>query len=320
MIEKKSKIFAGIRFKLDTIRIQLIFGIVILIVLFSSCGSSFFNHPVYGDISTGYLSFEHNGIERQYALHIPETVTENAPLLLSMHGYTDDAIQHRDYTELNRVADLNGFIVAYPRGIKDKEGERFFNMGYFFHQTETVDDVGFLTELTLYLQKTYKINSERTFTAGFSNGGDLSYMLACQRPDIFKGFVSVGGLMLEDFKLDCEFTVPIPILEIRGEDDEITLYKGDINNETGWGRYPPIEETVDFWKTRNGCKTVSRDTLFGPDSGDFQRIEIMKFQDCSDDKEVWLYKITDYGHEWPQGTDDHWLNASEEIWRFLSKY
>jgi len=148
----------------------------------------------------------------------------------------------------------------------------------------------------------------------------MSYMLACQRPDIFKGFVSIGGLMLEDFKLDCEFLVPVPVFEIRGENDKITMYQGDINNETGWGRYPHIEETMDFWKSRNGCTTVSQDTVYGPDGEDYQRIEITKFQDCTDDKEVWLYKITDYKHEWPQGTDRHWLNASEEIWKFLGRY
>lgn len=295
-------------------------GALILAGSMISCQKKMLIHPIYGEISTRYLSFMHDGIERQYALHIPEAVGENAPLLISMHGYTDDAIRHRNYSRLNEVADANNFIVAYPRGTKDKAGKRFFNMGYFFHQTETVDDVGFLTELTLYMQKTYKTDPARTFTAGFSNGGDMSYMLACQRPDLFKGFVSVGGLMLEDFKQNCAFSTPVPVFEIRGEEDDITLYDGDIDNETGWGRYPPIEETIEFWKERNGCATISRDTLYGPDSEDFQRVEITKFQDCTDDKEVWLYKITDYGHEWPQGTDKHWLNASEEIWNFLRKY
>ena len=126
--------------------------------------------------------------------------------------------------------------------------------------------------------------------------------------------------MLEEFKDNCEFSVPVPILEIRGEDDDITRYQGDINNETGWGRYPPIEETMAFWKDRNGCTTVSRDTIYSPDSGDDRRIEVTKYQNCTDDKEVWLYKITDYGHEWPQGTDNLFFNASEEVWNFLGQY
>ncbi|MEL6638208.1 MAG: PHB depolymerase family esterase [Bacteroidota bacterium] len=297
-----------------------LFALVLVGGAFSCTKEKFLVHPQYGNIPTGYLSFEHDGLDRQYALHIPTKVSENAPLLISMHGYTDDAIRHRDYTELNEVADEYNFIVAYPRGSKDRYGKRFFNMGYFFHQDETVDDVGFLTELTLYLQKTYQIDPERTFTAGFSNGGDMSYMLACQRPDLFKGFVSVGGLMLEDFKTNCEFSVPIPVFEIRGEADDITRYEGDIDNETGWGRYPPIEETIDFWQTRNGCTTVKRDTLYSHGSSEGRSIEITRFQNCTDDKEVWLYKITDYGHEWPQGTDDLFFNASRELWSFLERF
>ncbi len=294
---------------------------ILLMGLTLACSKEgFMSHPVYGNIPTGYITFEHGGLERQYAIHIPASVTENAPMLISMHGYTDDAIQHRDYTELNQVANENNFIVVYPRGSKDRYGERFFNMGYFFHQEETVDDVGFLSELTEYLQRMYNIDTKRTFTAGFSNGGDMSYMLACQRPDLFKGFVSVGGLMLEDFKENCAFSVPIPLLEIRGEKDKITMYNGDINNETGWGRYPPIEETMDFWKTRNGCNSMVRDTVFNPTNPDKQPIEIIKFQDCHENKEVWLYKVKDYGHEWPQGTDNHFYNASREIWRFLGRF
>ena len=254
-----------------------------LLTLLTGCAKEqFLIHPIYGPITTEYLTFEHQGIQRQYALHIPKTVTQNAPLLLSMHGYTDDAIQHRDYTRLNQIADEHHFIVAYPRGMKDKEGERFFNMGYFFHQTETVDDVGFLSELVLHLQSTYQTDPKRTFTAGFSNGGDMSYLLACERPDLFRGFASIGGLMLEDFKTNCAHAVPIPILEIRGEDDAITLYDGDINNETGWGHYPSIESTMDFWKTKNGCSTIARDTLYGPHDCDYQRVEITKFQNCTD--------------------------------------
>jgi len=292
---------------------------LLVIVLFTGC-NTYKTHPFFGDIANRYISFEHNGIQRQYALHVPSGVRENAPLLISMHGYTDDAIRHRNYTDLNDVADKNGFIVAYPRGTKDKYGKRFFNMGYYFHQEETVDDVGFIVSLTEYLQEKYKIDKSRTFTAGFSNGGDMSYMLACQRPDLFKGLVSVGGLMLEDFKKDCEFQHPIPILEIRGETDSITLYNGDITNRTGWGIYPPIEETMDFWQKRNKCQTVERDTIFNPNPKKNQHIQITKYKNCSENREVWLYKITDYPHKWPQGWDRLFFNASEEIWNFLGQY
>lgn len=277
-------------------------------------------HPTFGEIRTGYITFEHDGRERQYLIHIPDSVAHNAPLLISMHGYTDDAHRHQRYSNLNSVADDNQFIVAYPRGSKDKFGKRFFNMGYFFHQEETVDDLGYITELTLYLQEMYQVDTARTFTSGFSNGGDMSYLLACRRPDIFKGFVSVGGLMLEEFKDSCEFVRPIPILEIRGETDSITMYQGDLTNRTGWGHYLPIEETMKFWKERNDCQKVTYDTLVDPKGKDDHRIEIMRYSNCKDNKEIWLYKVTDYPHKWPQGWDNLFFNASEEVWKFLGRY
>ena len=45
------------------------------------------------------------------------------------------------YTQLNEIADREGFIVAYPQGTIDSRGETFFNVGYDFNADSLVDDV-----------------------------------------------------------------------------------------------------------------------------------------------------------------------------------
>ena len=74
---------------------------------------------------------------------------------------------------MNQIADQYGFAVCYPRGTLDSNGDRFWNVGYAFHQSETVDDVGFLTELAEYLQITHNLNPDYTFATGFSNGWEM---------------------------------------------------------------------------------------------------------------------------------------------------
>ena len=94
-----------------------------------------------------FNSFQHEGLNRQYIYYEPSNLNENTPLVFVMHGFTGDANSMRNYSEMNQFADQYGFAVCYPRGTLDSNGDRFWNVGYAFHQSETVNDVGFLTEL-----------------------------------------------------------------------------------------------------------------------------------------------------------------------------
>jgi polyhydroxybutyrate depolymerase len=287
---------------------------LLVVALLAGCGGSV-DHPVFGAIPTGAIDFEHDGGTRQYAVHVPTDVGEGAPLLLAMHGYTDDALRLREYTGLNAVADAHGFVVAYPRGSRDAMLQRFWNMGYAFHEGETVDDVGFLAALAGHLQATYGADPDRTFTTGFSNGGDMSYLLACRRPEVFRGFASVGGLMLSSLQDDCPFVDATPVLEIRGRADDITRYAGDPDDADGWGSYPPVEDTMDFWQARNGCSERSDERLDAEDS-----VQLTRWHGCTDGVEVQLLAIDDFGHEWPEATGDFGFDASEAVWGFLSGF
>ena len=52
-----------------------------------------------------------------------------------------------------------------------------------------VDDVGFLRALVASLGQRYPLDPERIFVAGFSNGGRMTLRLACEAPDVYRGFV-----------------------------------------------------------------------------------------------------------------------------------
>ena len=131
------------------------------------------------------FTFEIGGQIRQYYLHLPKSLPVEAPLVFVLHGYSGSAESIMDYSGMNHVADDSGFAVCYPQGTIDRWGNHFWNVGYSFHQDETVDDVEFLTALAQYLQSEYNLSSQYTFCSGMSNGGDMSYLLACQASDVF---------------------------------------------------------------------------------------------------------------------------------------
>jgi polyhydroxybutyrate depolymerase len=164
--------------------------------------------------------FDDNGVIREYLLYLPDSLEPNAPLIFVLHGLGGSANSIYNYSKMNNVADNNGFAVCYPDGTIDQWGSRFWNVGYDMHNNETVDDVSFLSSLADYLQNQYELSADNTFSTGMSNGGDMSYLLACQAPDIFSAIAPVAGCMMTWIYESCDPSSPVPVLEIHGTGEE----------------------------------------------------------------------------------------------------
>jgi polyhydroxybutyrate depolymerase len=111
-------------------------------------------------------SILHNGISRDYILYIPENLPTNAPLVVVSHGYTSSAKTMMAYSGMNKVADAEKFLVVYPQGTKDLRGNNFFNVGYEFHESSKVDDLGFIKTLVAKIKNEYQINQNHIFATG----------------------------------------------------------------------------------------------------------------------------------------------------------
>tara|TARA_B100000787_G_C16185499_1_gene294401 strand:+ start:428 stop:1567 length:1140 start_codon:yes stop_codon:yes gene_type:complete len=267
-----------------------------------------------------FITFKHDGIDRQYLYYEPTNLNENMPLVFVMHGFTGDANNMRDYSEMNQIADQYGFAVCYPRGTFDSNGNRFWNVGYAFHQTETINDVSFLTELAEYLQITHSLNPDYTFATGFSNGGEMCYMLACQAYETFKAVAPVAGMILQDILDECDGSLPIPLFEIHGSQDNVTPLSGDPNNNDGWGAYPSIPFTINYFSDKNECTTVVTETLPNIDASDGSTIVSEKHLDGINNNQVWYYDVVGGGHDWPGAWGNMDTNASEEAWLFFQNH
>jgi polyhydroxybutyrate depolymerase len=237
-----------------------------------------------------------------------------------MHGFTGDANSMRNYTGMNQIANQYGFAVCYPRGTYDSDGDRFWNVGYDFHQTETVNDVGFLTELAEYLQATHNLNPDYTFATGFSNGAEMCYMLACQAYDTFKAVAPVAGMIMQDILNECDDSPPIPLFEIHGSQDTVTPLSGDPNNNDGWGAYPNIPFTINYFVEKNECMANTSQTLPNIDNSDGSFVNSEKYFNGVDNNEVWYYEVVGGGHDWPGAWGNMDINAGEEAWMFFQNH
>jgi len=264
------------------------------------------------------LSFNFDGLEREYLLYIPEDLPGNAPLVFVLHGYTGSAQGIMSYSEMNEVAEENGFAVCYPQGTTDQYDNSFFNVGYEFQNNPTVDDVGFIVALAEYPQDTHQLSNINTFCTGMSNGGDMSYMLACEASSTFRAIAPVAGMILYDIYNSCNPGNPVPVFETHGTEDDVTYYEGDPDNVDGWGSYLDIPSTIDYFVNQNNLTDLSFSELPNLNPNDGSVIESYIYSSPNSNNEVWLYKVIGGGHDWPGADGNMDVNISEEIWKFFN--
>lgn len=270
------------------------------ILFYSSC-----NRPLYNS------TFYYDNLDRTYVLYKPVNLPENAPLVFVLHSYGRYAKDHMQSLQLDSIAAINKFVVCYPQGTLDiNTGKPYWTGGL---ATSSIDDVGYLTALAKHLQTKYKLDITRTFVCGISNGGFMSYTLACRSPDVFKAIASVTGTMTGHLWNNRNSTShPIPILQISGMIDNVVPIDGTGSTEYGWGGAPHMDTIMNYWGEFNQCSEI--DTLSISNN-----IHAYHYKKCINGNQVWYYKLEGFGHDLPT-SDNSGLNSSELIWEFFSKY
>lgn len=262
----------------------------------------------------------HGGLERAYRYYVPDIYTGQSPvpLVLNFHGYGSNSLQQEFYSLFNAVADTANIIVAYPNGTLDDDGAYFFNAG--FTPDSTVDDVGFTAALIDSLSAEYNIDPNRIYSTGMSNGGFMSYLLACQLSDRIAAIASVTGTMVTTTVNDCNSQRPVPVMQIHGTQDAIVGYNGS-------AFFLSMDELIEYWVNYNNCTAMP--TVYDiPDTNtsDGSTVEHRVYRDGDNGVNVEFFSIDGGGHTWPGapinigGGTNRDINASNEIWKFFSKY
>lgn len=262
----------------------------------------------------------HDGIQREYRLYVPSIYdgSESVPLLFNLHGYGSNAVQQEVYGDFRSIADTANFILVHPDGTDDMTGTAFWNA--FGSPSETVDDIGFISALIDTLADDYNIDLNRVYSTGMSNGGFMSYTLACQLSHRIAGIASVTGTMVT-FNLNaCNCQHPMPVMQVHGTLDGTVPYNGNAQG------FVAVEDLVDHWVDFNNCNTTAVETAV-PDVNmtDGCTADRFVYSGGTNDASVELYRINGGGHTWPGtpvvfGVTNQDFSASVEIWRFFSQY
>ncbi len=263
-----------------------------------------------------------DGVERTYTLYVPETVTAPAPLVIVLHGRFGTGAEMADYSQFNRVADDEGFIVAYPDGI---DGEWNFVRAVPGYDNPR-DDLAFLVALIDHIAAEHAVDVTRVYLAGFSNGGFMVQRAACEDPTRFAGFATVSAAAFGGMQDVCTSELPAPMLMLHGTADENIPWDGTgvtRNGQTIYVTYP-IGTTFSYWASVNGCDQDASTTDI-PATETATSVRVLTVT-CPAGTAVALYGILDGGHNWPRpdlepypasGAINHDIDAAREIWNFF---
>lgn len=270
-------------------------------------------------------TLEFNGTRRSYILHIPPTYDKNTPtpLVLSLHGGGGNAENQRRVSGFNELADEKGFIVVYPDGSgRLEENILTWNGGTCcgYAVTNQIDDVGFIRALIAELQSNYNIDPKRIHATGLSNGGIMSYRLACDAPDLFAAIAPVAGT--QNY-VRCEPGEPVSVIHFHGTDDTHLPYGGGSGDDSVAGvLFASVEESLAFWLNVDQCNPT-------PLIKTFEDIEHQAFTGCRNGSAVELYTIIGGKHAWPGSDGPAWpggdeptqtISASALIWEFFATH
>lgn len=259
------------------------------------------------------------GVSRSFHVYRPAAVTGAArvPLVVMLHGGFGSGTQAEAAYGWDAEADRAGFVVVYPDGVNHA-----WNVGggcCGTPATTGVDDVAFVRQVVATLIRSEPIDPARVYATGISNGGMLTYRLACDT-HLFAAIGPDSATLLGS----CVHPGPVSVIHIHGTADHNILYEGGPGDGYAKIDGPSVPSVVAGWRTVDGCAPPATST-----EGPVTR----SLATCPDGRAVELVTIAGAGHQWPGsvakpvlervlGLDppSTALDATDTIWQFFSAH
>jgi poly(hydroxyalkanoate) depolymerase family esterase len=134
--------------------------------------------------------------ERRWRLYVPAARAAGgaAPLLVFLHGCTQDADDVARGTRLDEVAERHGFVVLYPEQPAGANALRCWNWFEPAHQRRDAGEPALLAALVGRVAAEQKVDPARVHVAGMSAGGAMALLLAASYPERFASAASASGV------------------------------------------------------------------------------------------------------------------------------
>lgn len=268
-----------------------------------------------GSITVGAL-------ERTYTLRLPSTYDGSTalPLVIAMHGGFGSGTQLENQSQLSVKAEQEDFIVVYPDGFPSPINIRTWNAGGCcgYAMNNAIDDVGFISALLDTLIEAYSIDTLRIYATGMSNGGFMSYRLACELSERIAAIAPVSASMTI---AACQPARPVPVISFHSYLDTSVPYLGGIGDGVS-NHYNSTQDSVLNAFAAHAYCTILNDTLQHDAA-----MTVIRWHDCDCGAEVITYRTQDGGHSWHGGNGtpigdppSTTISANDLMWDFFQQH
>lgn len=225
---------------------------------------------------------------RKYFLNVPSTYTTGtaSPLLIGFHGIGGSAAIFREWSKIDLYAEERGMIAVYPEGYGPEFGvEASWNAGLCcgLANLNELDDVTLTSAIIDSIEAKYSVDKARVWAVGFSNGGMLSYRLACELSEKITAIgVGAGSLMSKT----CNTTKPVSIIHLHGASDADILFNG-----AGFYNTRDVVSNITIVNAQFGCTDISATLSKIVGQTDWK-------WSCPNGTDVQVISYDGQGHEW----------------------
>jgi polyhydroxybutyrate depolymerase len=241
----------------------------------------------------------HDGATRTWHEIVPTACaarTARCPVLIALHGGggSGNGAQFATATGLAAEGASRGYVVLAPDalGANWNDGRPEIAAG--------IDDVGFIRAMIADLNRRAGVDPARVFATGASNGGLMSYRLACEGRFAFRGIAPVIANMGAALSRGCRPGGAVSVFMIPGAADRLMPYDGGgvaagLGNR---GTTVSSDRTLDFWRAAMVCRGAPVAERLDP-VRDETAVAITRYETCRGGAVVQRWTVEGGGHTWP---------------------
>lgn len=166
------------------------------LLVFALIVSQWMAQPAWGDEAIVQIQGVYEGPDGSlpYLLFIPAGIPRPAPLVVMLHGCTQNAADFARGTSMNRLAASYGFMVLYPEQTPDRNASRCWNWFLPEDQHRGLGEPALIAGLVETVIRQYPVDWRRVYVAGFSAGAAMAVVLGVTYPDLFAAIGVHSGL------------------------------------------------------------------------------------------------------------------------------